>query len=157
MERRIYRLISLVFIAFLCGGCEDLYGEFGDFTPSAFMRYLRLSETSFEYESSRAHKVQFVVESMDTEWGFSNSNNWFTLSPNKGNTTTEISMSIQENPSGEFLFWMEGIPCCLRVGNINGENGAEITVSENAAAFHAETAAAQYNETDVRYRYIAWS
>ncbi len=94
-------MLSLVFMAFLCGGCEDLYDEFGDFTPSAFMRYLRPSETSFEYESSSAHKVHFMVESMDTEWEFSNSSNWFTLSPNKGHNTTEISMSIQENPSGE--------------------------------------------------------
>ena len=71
--------------------------------------------------------------------------------------TPKLLCISKENPSGEFLFWMEGIPCFLRVGNINGENGAEITVSENTAAFHAETAAAQYNETDVRYRYIAWS
>lgn len=63
----------------------------------------------------------------------------------------------KENPSGEFLFWMEGLTCCLRVGNTNGENGAQITVSENTASFHAETAALQYNETNVKYYYIACS
>ena len=62
----------------------------------------------------------------------------------------------KENPSGEFLFWMEGLPRFSRVGNANGANGAEITVSENTVIFYAQTAAEQYNEENVKYRYAAW-
>ena len=72
--------------------------------------------------------------------------------------TPKLLCISKENPSGEFLFWMEGLPRFLLVGNTNGENGAEITVSENAVAFHhTKTSALQYNEQNVKYRYVAWS
>jgi len=72
--------------------------------------------------------------------------------------TPKLLCISKENPSGEFLFWMEGLPCFLRVGNINGENGAELLVAENSVTFyHTENAALQYNEENVHYRYIAWS
>ena len=62
----------------------------------------------------------------------------------------------KETPAGEMLFWMEGLSSFLHLG---GETNvaAQINVSENTVSFyHTENAARQYNESETKYRYIAF-
>lgn len=101
MKNIIYKLWYTVLVAILFTGCDDLYDETDGYTPSALLRYLHTSKTSFEYESPTAHQVDFVVEAMETQWGFSNGNDWISLSPKTGKTTTTVTMNIQENSSGD--------------------------------------------------------
>ena len=61
-----------------------------------------------------------------------------------------------EKTEGEFLFWMEGLPCFLRMGGNNGGNGAQVNVSEHTLSFyHKENSESQYNLQNEIYRYFA--
>ena len=62
----------------------------------------------------------------------------------------------KENPMGEFLFWMEGLPCFLRMGGVYAGNGAQVRVSGNTLIFyHTENPLWQYNDIGEKYRYFA--
>lgn len=101
MKNIIYKLWYTVLVAILFTGCDDLYDETDGYVPSALLRYLHTSKTSFEYESPSAHQIKFTVEALETQWGFSNGNDWISLSPKTGKTTTTVTMNIQENHSGD--------------------------------------------------------
>lgn len=101
MKDIIYRFCTVAVILLVVGCGEDLYDPSKEYSLSTSLRYLRVPETSFEYESSSAHQIDFVVEAMDTQWGFSNSNDWISLSPETGKETTTVTMNIQENPFGD--------------------------------------------------------
>lgn len=101
MKNIIYKLWYTALVAIFFMGCDDLYDETDGYVPSALLRYLHTSKTSFEYESPSAHQIKFTVEALETQWGFSNGNDWISLSPKTGKTTTTVTMNIQENPSGD--------------------------------------------------------
>lgn len=102
MRNFIYRLLLYTMLVVpLLVGCDDKYESSEGYSLSTSLRYLRVPTTSFEYESPSAHQVDFVVEAMETQWGFSNGNDWISLYPKTGKTTTTVTMNIQENPSGD--------------------------------------------------------
>lgn len=101
MKNIIYKLWYTVLVAILFTGCDDLYDETDGYAPSALLRYLHTSKISFEYEKSSAHQIEFTVEALETQWEFSNGNDWISLSPQTGKETTTVTMNIQENPSGD--------------------------------------------------------
>ena len=62
----------------------------------------------------------------------------------------------EENPTGELLFWMEGLASFLCLGS-ETNTAVKINVSENLVTFyHTENAAKQYNASETKYRYIAF-
>ncbi len=100
MGRSVYRLICFISIALVIG-CDRMEYYDSNYTPSANLYYLKPSDSRFDYEKSSAHQVVFTIESMDTKWKLINSNDWFTLSPSTGEKTEQVTIDIQENPSGE--------------------------------------------------------
>lgn len=100
MGRYVYRLVCFISIALVIG-CDRMEYYDSNYTPSANLYYLKPSNTRFDYEKSSSHQVVFTIESRNTKWNLVNSNDWFTLTPSIGEKTEQVTIDIQENPSGD--------------------------------------------------------
>ena len=68
----------------------------------------------------------------------------------------KILFISEENATGKYLFWMEGMPYFSEIGGNTPENPMQIYMEEgNLVFWHTENAVMQSNATDVKYRYTA--
>ena len=82
-------------------GCKDDFNSNRNLEPSLSAHLLSPSETRFDNHFSSAFSENFTVNSTNTAWKFTDVANWLTLSPESGTTTTNVTLSAQENMSAE--------------------------------------------------------
>lgn len=101
MLRISIKYIICTLLIFLSIGCGDEYISTDEFIPSLESHYLRPSTSSFYFYTSKSDTEEFDVECLNTPWAFSDVPDWINLSPNSGEVTSHVSLTVSENPSGE--------------------------------------------------------
>ncbi len=96
LKYNIKHITTLLFIL-ICIGCEDEYISTDKFMPSLEAHYLRCSENDFFFYASKEASEQFNVESMNTSWRFSEVPDWISISPNSGNESSSVCLTVSEN------------------------------------------------------------
>lgn len=100
MLKKIY--IPLILLSTIILGCDDCYDYNRNFTPSlSIPKHLSISNSG-EYSCDfRANTLHVDLISSNLNWEVTDIPSWINVNPLSGNTTTELSISIDENPSGE--------------------------------------------------------
>lgn len=99
MRNKILYILTVLTLLVGCSDSVDFNPD--EFYPSLAARYLRVSEQEFNFPSAKANQQSFVVSSIDTPWGFTDVMEWISLSKMSGQQTSEISLSVSENTSGD--------------------------------------------------------
>ena len=95
---RWYIIAIMSSILLVC--CNDEYDKNSGKVPSISRHYLKPSSTNFEFESSKSIKELFIT-SEGVEWSLSNHASWIGITPNKGNESSIVDISVEENLSGD--------------------------------------------------------
>lgn len=91
-----FHLLLLSIAAFL-GACSDDFDLNGNLKPSLTAHYLRPTAVSFENSGYEAFSETFRVESFQTPWEFSDTSEWFKLTPAYGDTSQNVTIDVEEN------------------------------------------------------------
>lgn len=79
-------------------GCVDS-GLSGDFAPAVESHYLVVDQTTLDYDASGGGKQ--VSISSTQNWSFSEQAPWLSISPTSGNGSSSVTVTAQENRSGD--------------------------------------------------------
>ena len=97
MQYTKYSILLLMMSAVLHGCVDSGVGE--EFTPEVESHYLVVNQTTLDYDASGGGKQ--VSLSTTQNWAFSEQASWLTISPASGNGSSSISITAQENLSGD--------------------------------------------------------
>lgn len=99
-----FRLKHIIYLLFVIAsmGCDDEFISSDTFYPSVNSHYLRISENRFDFYTAFASSKQFDVECIGTSWSFNEVPTWISLSPNSGDKSTSVLLSVKDNlyPNG---------------------------------------------------------
>lgn len=104
------KLCCILILASLIG-CDNGQFDLDAYAPSIYAHYLDVSRSDFKFFSGNRQEVSFDVYAYDTPWRLNNSLSWIVLSPNDGNCSKNVYMTVHENASLETarlgLFYLE--------------------------------------------------
>ena len=95
-----FYIISCVIVCLFLVACSDQYKEDGNYSPSVTLHYLRPSKSNLS-TSADENYLNIQIESVSTTWEFTNTQSWFSISPNRGDISTSVSMHVKENFSAD--------------------------------------------------------
>lgn len=124
-------------------GCKDDFNSNRNLEPSLSAHLLSPSETRFDNHFSSAFSEDFTVNSTNTAWKFTDVANWLTLSPESGTTTTNVTLSAQENMSANSartaIFYLTSTDptwsYSRAISVSQGKASPHLSVSETTVAF----------------------
>lgn len=107
-----FYIISCVIVCLFLVACSDQYKEDGNYSPSVTLHYLRPSKSNLS-TSADENYLNIQIESVSTTWEFTNTQSWFSISPNRGDISTSVSMHVKENFSADTsrvaMFYLQSV------------------------------------------------
>ena len=96
---KLFRCIVLIALS-MCISCNDEYNSSNAYTPLLSIHYLKPSNCNFNFESNESSMpLSLICEGV--EWKINNNAKWLNVSPNSGNTTTDVTISAEQHLSGD--------------------------------------------------------
>ena len=89
-------ILLIGMIAF--NACTESTTQSNRFVVALHANYLHPDQTEFAFPDSKGASMQFTVQSQDTPWTIESVPEWITVSPTSGSATTNVSVTVQENP-----------------------------------------------------------
>lgn len=99
--RRSIIYIYLIICTLCLAGCEDDFVSNSYLQPSLSPQCIIPQETSFVSYDASAFQRKFNVRSYDIPWIFSDVADWLSLSPNSGDESAEVTLSVTENKDAD--------------------------------------------------------
>ncbi len=97
MKRHLFYILACLVLV----GCSDKYSEDLGLFPALTPRYLSVTPNTMSFAATTTESETLSITSVKTPWKLENPINWISLSINSGSSSSNISVGVNENTSGD--------------------------------------------------------